>query len=452
MQAGGSTGWRALLRRLSRIGAIGSDSREEGLRKETLVLSAAFITTLSTVWVVTYAALGLYVPATIPFAYQAVSIVNLVIFAETKRYRFFRACELGLSLILPFVLQLSLGGFVPSSGVVLWSFTAPLGALLFIGRRGAVPWFVAFAGVVALTGLLDGRLASSHVPPSVVVPFFVMNVLGVTGTCFFLLHYFVRERDRAAEMVAAERERSERLLLNVLPGPIADRLKGGEALIADAVLDVGVLFADIVAFTPMTVSMEPGEIVRLLDGVFSAFDELAAERGLEKIKTIGDAYMVASGLLGHDPRHAQQLADMALAMQEECGRGRMLDLRIGIDIGPVVAGVIGRRKFIYDLWGDTVNTASRMESHGIPGAIQVTERAHARLSSSFRFEDRGTIDVKGKGSMRAYLLVGPKERNRPGSDSATVVKASDPGTASGAGGQPGPGSGRTGSPRTGRRG
>jgi class 3 adenylate cyclase len=406
MQASRSEAKRGPVGRLSRIGAIESDSADEALRKETLVLSAAFITTLSVVWVVTYAALGLYLSAAIPFAYQVVSVVNLVVFAKTRRYRFFRTSELGLSLILPVVLQLSLGGFVPSSGVVLWSFTAPLGALLFIGLRGAVPWFAAFVGIVVLTGVVDPALPPRDVPAAVLVPFFVLNVLGVTGTCFFLLHYFVRERDRAADMVAAERERSERLLLNVLPKPIAERLKSGESLIADAIADVGVLFADIAAFTPMAAAMEPGEIVRLLDDVFGAFDDLAAQRGLEKIKTIGDAYMVASGLLEHDLRHAERLADLALVIHEECRRDRMLDLRIGIDIGPVVAGVIGRRKFIYDLWGDTVNTASRMESHGIPGATQVTERAHARLSSAFRFEERGTIDVKGKGSMRTYLLVG----------------------------------------------
>jgi guanylate cyclase len=408
------SGWRGSLARLSSIGSRSDDGRDEALRKEVLVLSAIVITCLSVVWVVTYGALGLYLPATIPLAYQVVSVINLVVFSKTKRFRFFRASELGLSLILPVVLQLSLGGFVPSSGVVLWSFTAPLGALLFSGRRGAIPWFVAFVGVMVFMGVVDPSLPSRDVPASVVVPFFVLNVLGVTGTCFFLLHYFVRERDRAAEMVAAERERSERLLLNVLPGPIAERLKAGEPLIADAVPDVGVLFADIADFTPMSAAMEPGEIVRLLDGVFSAFDELAAERGLEKIKTIGDAYMVASGLLGHDRRHAEQLADMALAMREECGRDRMLDIRIGMDIGPVVAGVIGRRKFIYDLWGDTVNTASRMESHGIPGAIQVTERIHARLAAGYLFEERGTVDVKGKGPMSTYLLVGHREPTSDG--------------------------------------
>ena len=269
--------------------------------------------------------------------------------------------------------------------------------------------------VIALAGALDPFLAnkSEEISQGTIVTFFVLNVLGVTGTCYFLLHYFVRERDLAAKLIATERERSERLLLNVLPEPIADRLKLGESLIADGVSEVGVLFADIVGFTPLSETMFPEEVVRLLDEVFTAFDGLAAEHGLEKIKTIGDAYMAASGLLEPNGRHAEDLAEMALAMQREA-RIRKLQLRIGIDIGPVVAGVIGRKKFIYDLWGDTVNTASRMESHGVPGAIQVTERAHLRLTRAFEFEGRGVIDVKGKGPMRTYLLRAVRQPERAG--------------------------------------
>jgi guanylate cyclase len=400
-----------VLGRLARIGASPKDNRDEALRKETLVLSAALITALAVVWVVAYSVLGLYVSAAIPFVYQVVSVINLIVFAKTKRYRFFRACELGLSLVLPFALQLSLGGFVPSSGVVLWSFTAPLGALLFSGRREAARWFVAFLVIVGLSAVLDPLLTNqADIPTVIVVVFFALNVLGVTGTCYVLLHYFVRERDHAAEIIAAERERSERLLLNVLPEPIAERLKGGESLIADGMPEVGVLFADIAGFTPMSEAMVPEDIVRLLNEVFSRFDELAAGHGLEKIKTIGDAYMVASGLLERGEHHAEQLAQMALDMQREAKLFERLRLRIGIDIGPVVAGVIGRSKFIYDLWGDTVNTASRMESHGIPGTIQVTERAHACLAPWFEFEERGSIEIKGKGPLRTYLLLGPKEK------------------------------------------
>ena len=421
MQATAPAGSPRGLARVTTIGVLPTDSRDEALRKETLVLAATVITTLAIVWVVTYLALGLYLAASIPFAYQVVSVVNLVVFARTKRYRFFRTAELVLSLLLPLFLQLSLGGFVPSSGVVLWSFTAPLGALLFSGRREASRWFVGFLAVAVLAGVLDPLLANktAEIPTWVVVTFFVLNVLGVTGTCYLLLHYFVGERERSAEMLAAERERSERLLLNVLPQPIADRLKAGESVIADGAAEVGVLFADIAGFTPLSGTMTPDEVVRLLDAVFTTFDELASEHRLEKIKTIGDAYMVASGLLESTPHHAEDLASMALKMQRAMRGLPELRLRIGIDIGPVVAGVIGRRKFSYDLWGDTVNTASRMESHGVPGAIQVTERAYDRLARAFEFQERGILEVKGKGSMRTYLLVAAKsgaatEAARPG--------------------------------------
>jgi adenylate cyclase len=402
------------LARLANLGALPTDSPDEALRKEILVLSASLITALAVVWVATYWVLGLHVAAAIPFGYQVVSIINLVVFAKTKRYRFFRLSELSLSLLLPFLLQLSLGGFVPSSGVILWAFTAPLGALLFYGRREAIPWFIAFAVAVGTTGALDPVLANktAEIPRTINVLFFVLNCLGVTGTCYVLLQYFVHERERYAAALAVERERSERLLLNVLPEQIANRLKSGESLIADGAPEVGVLFADIAGFTPMAESMSPEEVVRMLDGIFSSFDRLAVEHRLEKIKTIGDAYMVASGLLETDPDHAENLARMALAMRDEIaqrGSDAALTLRIGIDIGPVVAGVIGRSKFIYDLWGDTVNTASRMESHGVPGAIHVTERAATHLTDSFEFEDRGEINVKGKGCMHTYLLIGEKQ-------------------------------------------
>jgi class 3 adenylate cyclase len=397
-------------RRLVAIGATPDDDHEEALRKQTLVLAAATITALSTIWVVSYAWMGLYLSAAIPFTYQVASITNLVIFARTKRYRLFRFSQLALSLMLPLLLQLSLGGFFPSSAIILWSFTAPLGALLFAGRRSAARWFVAFLGVVALTSLMDPVVPdrTGAIPHWVIILFFASNILGVTGTTYLLLSYFVRERDRAAEVIAAERERSERLLLNVLPEPIAARLKGGEQLIADGVAEVGVLFADIAGFTPMADRIAPEDVVRLLDRIFGRFDELALALGLEKIKTIGDSYMVASGLLAPRPDHAEALARMALAMLDEVRRFGDLELRIGIDVGPVVAGVIGQRKFSYDLWGDTVNTASRMESHGVTGGIHVTQRARDRLANAFGFDSRGVIDVKGKGPMTTYLLIPPR--------------------------------------------
>jgi class 3 adenylate cyclase len=214
-------------------------------------------------------------------------------------------------------------------------------------------------------------------------------------------------------LLLAEQERSERLLLNVLPASIAARLKQTDDVIADAFPEVTVLFADIVDFTRRCERIAPEQVVQLLSDLFSAFDQLAQQQRLEKIKTIGDAYMVVGGLPDPRPDHAEAVAEMALAIRDEVARrfdtsGPPL-IRIGIDTGPVVAGVIGRSKFAYDLWGDTVNTASRMESHGVTGCIQVTARAYERLKDGYRFERRGPIPVKGKGEMITYFLVA---RNR----------------------------------------
>ena len=203
----------------------------------------------------------------------------------------------------------------------------------------------------------------------------------------------------------------EQLLLNVLPAPIAARLKTGENVIADRFSDVTVLFADLVDFARGSERVNPAAVVEFLNELFSAFDELARHHGLEKIKTVGDAYMVAGGLPEPRGDHAEAVADLALAMRDEVAHhqdasGKPLQLRIGIDTGPVVAGVIGRQKFSYDLWGDTVNTASRMESHGIAGHIQVTDRTYQRLRGGYRLEPRGLIQVKSKGAMTTYILVG----------------------------------------------
>ena len=209
---------------------------------------------------------------------------------------------------------------------------------------------------------------------------------------------FLHERE--AEQ---ERERSERLLLNVLPGPIAERLKTSPGPIADHA-QATILFADITGFAAMSAAVPAGELVEMLNRVFTDFDQLAREHGVEKIKTIGDAYMAVAGLPEPAPDHVERIAELALAMVERS----TLPIRIGIDTGEVVAGVIGESKFIYDLWGDAVTTASRMESHGLPGAIQVTERVRDRLADDYRLVERGEIDVKGRGPMRTWLLEGKR--------------------------------------------
>ncbi|HWU89468.1 MAG TPA: adenylate/guanylate cyclase domain-containing protein, partial [Kofleriaceae bacterium] len=216
-------------------------------------------------------------------------------------------------------------------------------------------------------------------------------------------------RQRTQELVA-EKQTSERLLLNVLPAPIADRLKTGESLIVDRFEAVSVLFADIVGFTAVAQRTSPEELVTMLNDLFSTFDKLAEQHGLEKIKTIGDAYMVVAGIPQPVADHAVAIAHMAIDMirvvEDYSRRTKMnLSIRVGIHTGSVVAGVIGTKKFIYDLWGDTVNTASRMESTGVPGRIQVSEATRKLLEDQFELEERGPIEVKGKGTMPVFLLL-----------------------------------------------
>ncbi len=227
---------------------------------------------------------------------------------------------------------------------------------------------------------------------------------------FQLVRSEIMSRTESEQALREEQKKSEQLLLNILPGCIADQLKESDQLIADSFTNVTVLFADIVGFTEISSQASPGELVELLNQIFSIFDQLSQQYGLEKIKTIGDEYMVVGGLPQPQVNHAQAIADMALAMQAHAEkftfRGQAIALRIGINTGSVIAGVIGRKKFTYDLWGDTVNVASRMESSGIPGKIQVTEITYQLLKDQYKFLERGLIPIKGKGEMMTYWLVG----------------------------------------------
>ncbi len=242
----------------------------------------------------------------------------------------------------------------------------------------------------------------------------VTSAVAVIGTVVFIVNLFTSDTTRAETRLAEEHARSERLLLNILPAAISARLKDDDKAIADRFAEVTVLFADIVGFTELSQRLTPDALVKMLNRIFSTFDDLAVELGLEKIKTIGDCYMVASGLPEPRADHAHAAARMALAMRAALARinaeaGHDLHVRIGIHSGAVVAGVIGKRKFIYDLWGDAVNTASRMESSGVPDEIQCTRDTYERIKDDFVLEPRGTIKVKGKGEMETFLLKGPTE-------------------------------------------
>jgi adenylate cyclase len=226
----------------------------------------------------------------------------------------------------------------------------------------------------------------------------------------------LRDREHAFTLeLQAEKSKSDALLLNILPATIVQRINRGEVAIADRFPEATILFSDLVGFTGLAGRSSPGQIIEILNRLFSSFDDLAKRFGLEKIKTIGDAYMVAGGLPEERPDHAVAVAEMALAMLEEVGRigtqfGENLEVRIGVHSGEVVAGIIGQHRFIYDVWGDTVNTASRLESSGVPNRIQISEATHHRIADRFRCELRGPVNVKGKGAMLTYFL---RERRTP---------------------------------------
>lgn len=307
------------------------------------------------------------------------------------------------------------GGLVPSAVNNAWGLVSVLGAIVALGIGWALFWFGIWLVGMAATAILPTWIDPLYPGPVETVDA-AISFVGLTVLIFAVMVYFVRQRDRY-------QRQSDALLRNILPDEIADRLKRDQRMIADHYESASVLFADVVDFTPISASLAPDELVALLDGVFGDFDRFTAEAGLEKIKTVGDEYMVAAGVPVPRLDHAEALCDLALRIRRHTEsttyRGHRLRFRIGIHSGPVVAGIIGREKFSYDLWGDTVNTASRMESHGIPGEIQISPATHDLVRGAFLCELRGPVEVKGKGTTETWLLTG----RRP---SRTSTRYSDP--------------------------
>lgn len=407
---------KQLIDRIDNAAAVAGDSAAVRLRKTLLIFLGAAGVLLAPVAAWHLQDSGEQRAALVALAFAIVSAVGLLHMLVTKREPLFAWLELFALLTAPFALQWFLGGFRPSGSTVLWSLLAPLCALVLVGTRIAVAWFAAFALIVLAAGARDVGLG---VDLDTVLRF-CENVLLVGVLAFIALRFFIIERERAQAALAREQERSERLLLNILPPPIAERLKEDGKSIADGYAQATILFADMVGFTKMSATVTPARLVEILNALFSRFDALCDRFAVEKIKTIGDAYMVVAGVPTRRDDHAAAIADMALAMREALAEhnrefGSTLDIRIGINSGPVVAGVIGLKKFIYDLWGDSVNLASRMESHGVPGAIQVSRSTWEELRSRYDFTARPGLEVKGVGVVDAWLLTGRKSGPGPAS-------------------------------------
>lgn len=402
-----------LLAVIQRVGAEAGDSEDVRMQKTLLVGASLMFILAGLLWGGIYIAFDEPLAGAVPISYALFSSLSIFLFGLTHRYRLFLFSQLLLILLLPFLLQLALGGFINSSAVILWSLICPLGALL-IGQRHHAPWwFLAFLGLVIISGVIQSDAPpTNNLPPWLVIAFFVANIGAVSTVAFILLHYFVGQEARFLRLLRLEQEKSENLLQNVLPKEIAAILKDNDETIAEHYDSVSILFADIVGFTALSDELSPTEMVNLLNEVFSRFDSLVTKYSLEKIRTIGDNYMVVAGAPYRRMDHAQALAHLALDMRtyvEEYQRiDSRLDFRIGIGSGPVIGGVIGRQKFHYDVWGTAVNMASRMESHGIPGKIQITRDTYELLKDACICVPRGKVPIKGKGEMETWFLEGIK--------------------------------------------
>jgi adenylate cyclase len=401
---------KRLLGWLGDIGADPNDDVDTRKRKALLLYLAVLILPISLVWGVLYLALG--APSgVVAFAYMVVSVVSIGLFARTRNFELLLSIQLLDITLAPTLSMFPTAGFLSSGAVGLWGILGPLGALVFSTVRASVRWFVLFA-VAFLAAGTAGELTSglSQLPRWFSTTMLALNVVVGGAVVFTLLAVFARQRQDA-------QERAETLLINILPRSIAEKLKAMPQTIADSFTSTSILFADVVDFTPMAERVPPARVVEMLDQLFGHFDTLAERYDLEKIKTIGDCYMAAAGIPSPRPDHARMLALMALdmldAVREQGAMGSLgFELRIGINSGPVVAGVIGRKRFLYDLWGDAVNTAGRMQTDGTPGRIQITRATYDLLKDEFVCEPRGTVLIKGKGEMETWYLVGRREAVR----------------------------------------
>ena len=391
----------------ARVGADPLETSDAALQRLVMVLMAVGTLPATLLWSVVYLAAGAPLAAAAPAVYSIVTPINTALFAWTRNFRLYRSTQLLMTLALPWLVTMSFGGFRNSSAVIIWAALCPVISLLVEDLRQTLLWIVGFVLLLIASALLEPSLKVPELPEAFVTWFFVLNLGSVIAIVFALLYYFVAQRNFF-------QERSETLILNILPKAISDALKVDQGAIAAHYELASVLFADVVGFTPMAAAMSSLRLVNLLNEVFSSFDDLVEKHGLEKIKTIGDCYMVAAGVPRERGDHALALVQLALDMRDAAVSrtfgGERLAFRIGVNSGPVVAGVIGRKKFIYDLWGATVNVASRMESHGQTGTIQITRATYDLVGAEFDCESAGTVNVKGGEELDVWRVIGRKGR------------------------------------------
>lgn len=398
---------RTFFTRLASIGSRPEDSEDDRLQKSLMVLSCIPFLLTGFLWGLMYMAFGERTAGWIPFLYGLFSIGSLIYFEITKNFEVFRFSQLFLILVLPFALMLTLGGYVEGSAVILWGFIAPLGAVMFDKAGRAVYWFIAYLTTVLISGFVTHGIDIPNVlKPWQIHMFFVINFAGVSTLVFLIFHYFVRQKNYF-------QQRTEELLLNILPHNIAKELREKGKTEAKLYSDVTVLFTDFEDFSSITEKMEPQELVNVIHQCYSTFDEITEKYGVAKIKTIGDSYMCAAGINGETDGHAERCVAAGLEMcmfiatlgaeRRQAGKPSF-NVRIGVHSGAVIAGIVGKRKFAFDIWGDTVNIASRMESHGAVGKVNISSATYALVRNKFSCTFSGQFHAGNKGELDMYFV------------------------------------------------
>lgn len=393
--------------RIAAIGAIQSDSEEMKLQKSLLVICSFPFIFAGIGWGTMYILFGEGLSGFIPLSYSVVSLASIFYFSHSRKFEVFRFSQLLFILLLPFALMLSLGGFVNGSMVILWSLISPLGAMLFDKQSNAPRWLLAFVGLVMISIIVQPWLrVENNLTTGQISLFFVINLIGVGSLIFLMIYYFVGKKNFF-------QAKSEALLLNILPKEIAEELKINGMVEAKQFDDVTVMFTDFKNFTQISEKLNPAELVAEIDILFKAFDNIISKHNIEKIKTIGDSYMCAGGLPIANKTHAYDVVtatmDIQQFMQQHLQKRKMegkepFEIRIGVHTGPVVAGIVGEKKFAYDIWGDTVNVASRMESSGEAGKVNISGCTYDLVKDKFTCRYRGKIQAKNKGGIDMYFV------------------------------------------------
>lgn len=394
---------------VSRFASESGDTEEVRSEKIAIFLVAGSCSAAGLLWAAMYGAIfGSTLATFLPLAFTLIVGSALVISHVTKNHLIVIYAQILSIMIITALIQWSIGGLFDSGGVLTWTAIGPLVALMFFRPKQAIPWLLLFFIILSITVVFDDYFAERalDIGENSRRLFFAMNLGASSLIVFTFAGFFVRS-------ALNERSKANRLLLNVLPAEIAEILKESDDTIARHYDSVSVLFADVVGSTPLFADLEPTEVVDWLNEVFSVLDDLVDRHGLEKLRTMGDGYMVGSGVPGTRDDHAQALVDCCLDMIPAlealpARNGQRMMFRFGINSGPVVAGVIGKSKFHYDLWGDTVNVASRMESYGEAGRVHISQNTYEIIKDEFECLSRGTTSIKGKGEMQTWFVANRK--------------------------------------------